>query len=915
MAELAQQSAKPDRAEQRKADAASPSYEEGAVTLVEQPTFVAALGDPGNAGSRYAALLRDPRVRATSPVQRARLLRQIQRSHGNGHVAQVVARAASLPMQRQPAPAAPAPSTSVEVAEPEEREALRATDSKKEYVTPPEPMPVQRNWFGDAVGSIAGAVTNPRQALLGRIAGLARNIPGYHLLTLVLGRDPISQKVVERNPLNVFRAVLGLAPGGAKLFANLNESGAIDKAFTWLSEQWARLGLTWEAIKGLFKRAWDSLGAGDIFNPSGAFAKVKAIFLGPIKRIKSFVANIGQQIMQFIFEGVLEKLGGGAVLGLLRRAGGVFQSIIKNPIGFIGNLIKGVGQGLKQFVANIGAHLKKGLLGWLFGELAAGGIELPRSFDLRGILALVMQVLGMTWQFIRAKAVKILGEPVVKTLEGAFDIFMIIKEQGVGGLLEFIQDKLGNLKTMVIDGVKDMVSTQVIQAGIQWLMGVLGGPAGAIVKAIKAIYDVVMWFVNNGSRMMGLVRAVLDSVAAIAKGSLGPAAAKVEASLGKAVPITIGFLASLLGLGNLAGKIKGIIEKVQAPVKKAVGWVLGKAKGFAKKLVGKVRGRFSGKPRSEVEKQRALKDGLSAGVAAVNKLKGKKVTAALIQPVLGAIKLRYRLSVLEPVVQDKYWYVHAEVQRAMGKTEINREDEPDSIREEVEMLFAELQGSPTEAAGEQESIRLAAQEQRGKTRLEPTSARFSRAVLHAAIKAVEAPNGTENQELDNAKSGASVIVDKKIDQALAATDGDRIFRILTSAQQAVNNLLKGRIVTIQVSKPRMVEGLETHHNPEVHAHPGTYPKEFRKRVNIPDKWRVEAEKWATELVKNVADKKKRERQRKAYVAQLLKTVRDSLTEAKADQSHRDKAVLEEVEMFVIPTVAHREHHGREGETE
>src|SRR5690606_11097220 len=113
----------------------------------------------------------------------------------------------------------------------------------------------------------------------------------------------------------------------------------------------------------------------------------------------------------------------------------------------------------------------------------------------------------------------------------------------------FIKDKLGDLKAVVLDGIKDLVITQVIQAGIQWLIGVLGGPAGAFIKAVKMIIDIVMWFVNNGSRMIGLVNAVLDSITAIASGSLGVAAAKVEEALARALPLAICFLASLLGLG------------------------------------------------------------------------------------------------------------------------------------------------------------------------------------------------------------------------------------------------------------------------------------------------------------------------------------------------------------------------------
>ena len=59
------------------------------------------------------------------------------------------------------------------------------------------------------------------------------------------------------------------------------------------------------------------------------------------------------------------------------RAAGVVGEIIKRPVGFLGNLIDGVKGGILKFKDNILTHLRKGLMGWLFGSLAEGGVELP----------------------------------------------------------------------------------------------------------------------------------------------------------------------------------------------------------------------------------------------------------------------------------------------------------------------------------------------------------------------------------------------------------------------------------------------------------------------------------------------------------------------------------------------------------
>lgn len=269
------------------------------------------------------------------------------------------------------------------------------------------------------------------------------------------------------------------------------------------------------------------------------------------------------------------------LLGVLAKAAGVIGKILKDPIGFVGNLVAGVAAGLQNFVANIGTHLQKGLMGWLFGALAEAGIQMPESFDLKGILSLVLQVLGLTYANIRARAVAILGEPLVSRLEQVAEVFKILITQGPAGLWQYIKDKVGDLKSMIIDGIKSFVIEKVIVAGITWVVSLLN-PASAFIKACKAIYDIVMFFVTRASQIMALVNAVLDSVAAIAGGAIGVAAAAVENALSKAVPVVISFLASLLGLGGISQKIRSIIMKIQAPINKAIDWVINKAVALVK---------------------------------------------------------------------------------------------------------------------------------------------------------------------------------------------------------------------------------------------------------------------------------------------------------------------------------------------
>ncbi|MGB1206173.1 MAG: DNA/RNA non-specific endonuclease [Chitinophagales bacterium] len=277
------------------------------------------------------------------------------------------------------------------------------------------------------------------------------------------------------------------------------------------------------------------------------------------------------------------------LMGVLQRAASAIEAIIKDPIGFLSNLINGLKMGFTNFMNNIGAHLKKGIIGWLFGALAGAGLQLPEKFDLKGILSIILQTLGLTYDNVRGKAVKMFGEETVERLEKTAEIFKIMMTEGVAGIWNFIKDKLTSVKETVMSAVTRMVGEEIVKAGITWILSMLN-PASAFIKACKAIYDVVMFFVNRASQIMSLINAVMEAIVSVASGSANAAATAIENALSRALPVAISFLASLLGLGNISEKIKGILKRIQAPINKAIEWVL----NLAKKAIGAVKGFLGG---------------------------------------------------------------------------------------------------------------------------------------------------------------------------------------------------------------------------------------------------------------------------------------------------------------------------------
>ncbi|MBV1800698.1 hypothetical protein [Siccirubricoccus sp. G192] len=320
-------------------------------------------------------------------------------------------------------------------------------------------------------------------------------------------------------------------------------------------------------------------------------------------RAKEAVAGVIQTIMEFR----------ALLLGILAKAAGVVDSILDDPIRFLRNLVSGVKAGLDAFIANIVNHLKAGFMQWLFGTLAAAGIQIPERFDLKGIFGLILSVLGLTYANIRARAVRLLGEPLVARLESVAEVFKILITEGPAGIWRMLLERLEALKEQVLGQVREMLIVQVLKAGVVWLIGLLN-PASAFVKACKAIYDIVMFFVERGRQIAEFVNSILDSLAAIVAGNLGAMARAVEGALARAVPVVIGFLANLLGLGGLSEKIKKIIEKIQEPVNKAIDWVIGKAVELAKK-VGQLFGgkkEKGAKEEADPEKKAKIEAGLAA---------------------------------------------------------------------------------------------------------------------------------------------------------------------------------------------------------------------------------------------------------------------------------------------------------------
>jgi hypothetical protein len=279
------------------------------------------------------------------------------------------------------------------------------------------------------------------------------------------------------------------------------------------------------------------------------------------------------------------------LLGVLRKAASAVMLILNDPIGFLKNLVGAVGAGLKQFLRNIVKHLEQGLVSWLLGVTTQAGLTLPKSFDVKGILMLIAGLLGLTWQFVRSRIVRKIPEKVVAAVETGVTLITKIRQEGIAGLWDEIKTQIGDLKHTLISKVTEYLIPTIIVAGIMWVLSLLN-PASAFVRACKLIIDIIQFIVERGRQIIDFVNAVLDAVIAIAKGGTGGVPSLIENALARSIPVLIGFLASLLGIGGVADKVKKIFQTLSKPVAKAIDWVIDKIVGLVKKLWAKLKDRF-----------------------------------------------------------------------------------------------------------------------------------------------------------------------------------------------------------------------------------------------------------------------------------------------------------------------------------
>ncbi len=140
-------------------------------------------------------------------------------------------------------------------------------------------------------------------------ARLANAIPGFRLLTILIGVNPISMQAVPATGANILTALLELIPvTGALIAQALNSYGILDRAAAWAEGQMRTLGLA----AGQFSQALIRFIAGispvDVINPfawDGLWEQAQAIFTAPIARMLAFARSLAGGFVRLVRDAVI----------------------------------------------------------------------------------------------------------------------------------------------------------------------------------------------------------------------------------------------------------------------------------------------------------------------------------------------------------------------------------------------------------------------------------------------------------------------------------------------------------------------------------------------------------------------------------------------------------------------------------
>ena len=302
-----------------------------------------------------------------------------------------------------------------------------------------------------------------------------------------------------------------------------------------------------------------------------------------VDRAIEFIETVGKTIFQ------LAEL----LLSILVRVAHLVWDIIKHPIRFFETLVSGLKQGIGEFVGNIGTYMQEAFWTWITGATAVKNIRLSAGSGIRALFDLVMQVLSLGPNDLRAIVEKVLGKEFMEMVdkgvafaEKALEPVTILLTKGPVAFWDYLVDSLESVIQSAFDRIKESVFYAFVEKGLKWIAGFFI-PGGGFVKIVKAIVAAFQFVAANLDKIRQFFDSVFDSMEDAVAGNPSGVATKIVKGLTSGVVLALDFLARQLGLEKLVDSVQKILQSIRRPIVNAIEWVLGKVKPFVMKLMKK----------------------------------------------------------------------------------------------------------------------------------------------------------------------------------------------------------------------------------------------------------------------------------------------------------------------------------------
>lgn len=296
--------------------------------------------------------------------------------------------------------------------------------------------------------------------------------------------------------------------------------------------------------------------------------------------------------------------------------------IMRQPGQFLRNLGAGIVQGLTMFMDNIGDNIKSAVVTWLTGNLGSAGIEVPTSFDAKSLIGFAMELVGLGLTNIKEIARRVFGRLVVAMIEAGaagFEhikrLFDILVSEGPAGLYEHLRAEFERIKGELMEKIGEALAQSLVVAGIRkalgLLSGLLSGGVGTVITIVSTIIDVVLWFRDNAAQLAELVSTIASTALAVLSGNVGVLASAINTVLQRLLPIALGFVGALVGIGGAVRRIQQIFRAIRRPATRAITALFRRLKRGVQRLLrrrrrGRGRGRGRGRPMSPMAVVRAI---------------------------------------------------------------------------------------------------------------------------------------------------------------------------------------------------------------------------------------------------------------------------------------------------------------------